>query len=157
DSAPFVPKAVVIDGQFDWDGDRHPETPLHESTIYELHVKGFTARHPTLPAPIRGTYAGLATPEAIEHLHLLGVTAIELQPVHHFVHDEFLVRRGLTNYWGYNSIGYFAPHSAFSSSGSAGQQVVEFKRMVQALHREGIEVILDVVYNHTAEGNDHGP
>jgi isoamylase len=157
DSGPFVPKAVVIQPFFDWGEDRRPDTPLHKTMVYEVHVKGFTALHPTIPPELRGTYAGLATPEAIEHLLLLGVTAVELLPVHHFVNDHILVDRGLSNYWGYNTIGYFAPHSRYSSSGNAGQQVTEFKRMVRALHEAGIEVILDVVYNHTAEGNHLGP
>jgi glycogen operon protein len=157
DSAAYVPKSVVIDPTFDWGGDTPPGTPLHETVIYEMHVKGFTVRHPTLSPEHRGRYAGLASPEAIEHLHLLGVTAVELMPVHHFVHDKVLVDRGLCNYWGYNSIGYFAPHAAYSASGSCGGQVTEFKQMVKALHEAGIEVILDVVYNHTAEGNQLGP
>jgi glycogen operon protein len=157
DSAPCIPKSVVVADDFDWSGDVRPGTPLHESMIYEVHVKGFTKLHPTIPEPLRGTYAALATPEAIEHLQLLGVTAVELLPVHQFVDDHILQDKGLHNYWGYNSIGYFAPHAAYSSSGSDGQQVTEFKEMVKALHAAGIEVILDVVYNHTAEGNHLGP
>ncbi len=157
DSAPFIPKSVVVSDEFDWTGDERPRTPLHESMIYEVHVKGFTQLHPTIPEELRGTYAGLARPEAIEHLHLLGVTAIELLPVHQFVDDHTLQDKGLHNYWGYNSIGYFAPHAAYSSSGSDGEQVREFKSMVKAMHEAGIEVILDVVYNHTAEGNHLGP
>ncbi len=157
DSALFVPKSVVVDDSFDWGDDRRPHTALHESMIYEVHVKGFTKLHPTIPPEMRGTYAGLATPEAIEHLHLLGVTAVELLPVHHFLDDHILVDKGLHNYWGYNSIGFFAPHSAYSSSGTRGEQVREFKAMVKALHEAGIEVILDVVYNHTGEGNHLGP
>jgi len=157
DSAPFIPKSVVVSDEFDWTGDERPHTPLHESMIYEVHVKGFTQLHPTIPEELRGTYAGLARPEAIEHLHLLGVTAIELLPVHQFVDDHTLRDKGLHNYWGYNSIGYFAPHAAYSSSGSDGEQVREFKSMVKAMHEAGIEVILDVVYNHTAEGNHLGP
>jgi glycogen operon protein len=157
DSAPFVPKSVVVADDFDWSGDQRPRTPLHESMIYEVHVKGFTKLHPTIPEELRGTYAALATPEAIEHLQLLGVTAVELLPVHQFVDDHTLQDKGLHNYWGYNSIGFFAPHAAYSSSGSDGQQVTEFKEMVKALHAAGIEVILDVVYNHTAEGNHLGP
>ncbi len=158
DSAPFLPKSVVVEhGEFDWGDDVRPRTPLHESMIYEVHVKGFTQQHPTIPEEIRGTYAALARPEAIEHLTLLGVTAVELMPVHQFVDDHVLVDRGLHNYWGYNTIGFFAPHAAYSSSGSDGQQVDEFKSMVKAMHAAGIEVILDVVYNHTAEGNQMGP
>ncbi|MET9953076.1 glycogen debranching protein GlgX [Streptomyces sp. NPDC006339] len=157
DSAPFVPKAVVVHDDDDWSDDRRPKTPWPDSVIYELHVKGFTALHPGVPEHLRGTYAGLAHPAAIEHLVRLGVTAVELLPVHQFAHEDHLLRRGLTNYWGYNSIGYFAPHAAYSSSGTAGQQVGEFKRMVRALHAAGIEVILDVVYNHTAEAGELGP
>ncbi len=157
DSAELVPKSIVTSPYFDWGSDRRPDVPLHESMIYELHVRGFTMRHPTMAPELRGTYAGLATPEAIEHLHLLGVTAVELLPVHHFVDDHILQERGLHNYWGYNSIGYLAPHSAYCSSGERGEQVNEFKGMVKALHEAGIEVILDVVYNHTAEGNHLGP
>ena len=157
DSAPHVPKCVVVNPYFDWGGDRSPDVPLHETVIYEMHVKGFTATHPGIPEPLRGTYAGLAHPVAIEYLTSLGVTAVELQPVHQFVHDYALVQRGLRNYWGYNSIGFFAPHDEYSSSGSGGSQVQEFKAMVKALHEAGIEVILDVVYNHTAEGNHLGP
>jgi isoamylase len=157
DSAAFMPKCVVVDNRFDWGNDRPPNIALHDSMIYEVHVKGFTKLHPTIPEHIRGTYAGLATPEAIEHLHLLGVTAVELLPVHHFVDDHTLQQKGLHNYWGYNSIGFFAPHASYSASGTDGQQVTEFKQMVKALHEAGIEVILDVVYNHTAEGNHMGP
>ncbi len=158
DSAPYVPKSVVVeDSDFDWGDDVRPRTPAHESMIYEVHVKGFTQRHPTMPEEIRGTYAAMARPEAIEHLHLLGVTAVELLPVHQFVDDHTLQEKGLHNYWGYNSIGFFAPHAAYCSSGSDGQQVGEFKSMVKAMHEAGIEVILDVVYNHTAEGNHLGP
>jgi glycogen operon protein len=157
DSAPFVPRSVVIDPTFDWSHDRHPRTPLHHSILYELHVKGFTARHPKLPPEIRGTYAALAHPASIEYFTHLGVTAIELMPIHQFVHDAHLLDRGLRNYWGYNSIGFLAPHNEYSASGRRGQQVMEFKRMVKALHAAGLEVILDVVYNHTAEGNHLGP
>jgi glycogen operon protein len=157
DSAPHVFKAVVTSPFFDWANDRPPRTPFHETVIYEVHVKGFTATHPDIAPELRGTYAGLATPEAIEHLTRLGVTAVELLPVHQFVQDEHLVKRGLRNYWGYNSIGFLAPHNEYSSSGSTGQQVQEFKSMVRTLHDAGIEVILDVVYNHTAEGNHNGP
>jgi isoamylase len=157
DSGPHVPRSIVVDPAFDWGGDRSLGRPLHESVIYEVHVKGFTARMPGVPDALRGTYAGLAHPAAIEHLSRLGVTAVELLPVHHFLHDGHLVERGLRNYWGYNSIGYFAPHGAYASGGDAGGQVAEFKAMVKALHAAGIEVILDVVYNHTAEGNHLGP
>jgi isoamylase len=157
DSAPYVPRSVVCAESFDWGDDRPPGTPLAESIIYEAHVKGFTRLHPDVPEAIRGTYAGLAHPAAIEHLQRLGVTAIELLPVHQFVHDAALVARGLRNYWGYQSIGYFAPHNEYSSAGEGGEQVAEFKAMVRALHAAGLEVILDVVFNHTAEGNEHGP
>jgi glycogen operon protein len=157
DSAPFVPRSVVVDDRFDWSDDRRPNRPLHQTEIYELHVKGFTARMPGIPPELRGTYAGLAHPTAVNYLRSLGVTAVELMPVHQFVHDGHLIDRGLRNYWGYNSIGFFAPHNEYSSSGQRGQQVREFKQMVKALHTGGIEVILDVVYNHTAEGNHLGP
>lgn len=157
DSADGMPKSIVIDQYFDWEDDKAPNTPLHKSIIYELHVKGMTATHPELDPAIRGTYKGLADPKMIDYLKRLGVTAVELMPVHQFVNDRHLVENGLSNYWGYNSIGFFAPHSAYSSSGTAGQQVVEFKEMVKALHKAGLEVILDVVYNHTAEGNHYGP
>ena len=157
DSAPHVPRSVVADTLFPWGDDTHPRTPWHETVIYELHVKGFTAQHPDVPPRLRGTYAGLASPPAIDYLVELGVTAVELMPVHHFVSEPHLLRRGLTNYWGYNSLGYFAPHADYSSSGSRGEQVREFKSMVRALHAAGIEVILDVVYNHTAEGDQFGP
>jgi glycogen operon protein len=157
DSAPHVPRCVVVSPYFDWGADRPPDVPLHESVIYEVHVKGFTATHPDIPELLRGTYAGLAHPVAIDYLKALGVTAVELQPVHQFVHDAWLVERGLHNYWGYNSMGFFAPHNEYSSAGADGSQVPEFKAMVRTLHEAGIEVILDVVYNHTAEGNHLGP
>ncbi|MFJ9766111.1 glycogen debranching protein GlgX [Streptomyces erythrochromogenes] len=157
DSAPFVPKGVVVHDDDDWADDVRPKTPWADSVIYELHVRGFTMRHPGVPEELRGTYAGLAHPAAVEHLVKLGVTAVELLPVHQFAHEDHLLRRGLRNYWGYNSVGYFAPHAGYSSSGTAGQQVGEFKRMVRALHAAGIEVILDVVYNHTAEAGELGP
>jgi glycogen operon protein len=157
DSAPFVPKCVVIDPYFEWEDDHRPNTPWHETVIYEVHVKGFTARHPKIPPEIRGTYAGLVHPAAIRHLKQLGVTAVELLPIHHFVHDAHLVERGLSNYWGYNSIGYLAPYSGYASAQRPGRQVQEFKQMVKTLHQAGMEVILDVVYNHTAEGNHLGP
>jgi isoamylase len=158
DSAPYVPKSVVVHDPFPWGEDHHrPHTPWADSVIYELHVKGFTARHPDVPPEIRGTYAGLAHPAALRHLQRLGVTAVELMPVHHFVSEPALLRRGLSNYWGYNTLGYFAPDAGFCSSGSRGEQVREFKAMVRALHAAGMEVILDVVYNHTAEGDQTGP
>ncbi|MEU3466524.1 glycogen debranching protein GlgX [Streptomyces sp. NPDC006687] len=157
DSAPFVPKGVVVHDDDDWADDVRPKTPWADSVIYELHVRGFTMRHPGVPEELRGTYAGLAHPAAVEHLVGLGVTAVELLPVHQFAHEDHLLRRGLRNYWGYNSVGYFAPHAGYSASGTTGQQVGEFKRMVKALHAAGIEVILDVVYNHTAEAGELGP
>jgi glycogen operon protein len=157
DSAPYLPKSVVVDPTFDWGDDRPPLTRWSRTVIYEMHVKGFTRRHPEVPPELRGTYAGLASPAAIHHLTELGVTAVELLPVHHSVTEKYQADRGLTNYWGYNSIGFFCPDSRYSSSGHLGQQVDEFKRMVKTLHRAGIEVILDVVYNHTAEGNHLGP
>jgi isoamylase len=157
DSAPHVPRSVVVHDQFDWGHDPRPDTAWADSVVYEMHVKGFTAQHPGVPEELRGTYAGLAHPAAVEHLVGLGVTAVELLPVHHFVSEPHLLRRGLTNYWGYNSLGYFAPHAGYSSSGTHGQQVREFKAMVRALHEAGIEVLLDVVYNHTAEGDENGP
>ncbi|MET9895819.1 glycogen debranching protein GlgX [Streptomyces sp. NPDC006465] len=157
DSAPFVPKGVVVQDDDDWSDDHRPKTPWADSVIYELHVRGFTRLHPGIPEDLRGTYAGLAHPAAVEHLVNLGVTAVELLPVHQFAHEDHLLRRGLKNYWGYNSIGYFAPHADYAASGTTGQQVGEFKRMVRALHAAGIEVILDVVYNHTAEAGELGP
>jgi isoamylase len=157
DSAPFVPRSVVHNPFFDWASDRPPGRAMHETVIYELHVKGLTERHPDLPEEVRGTYAGVAHPIVVDYLLDLGVTAVELQPVQQFVHDAHLVERGLRNYWGYNSIGFFAPHNEYSGSGQTGEQVQEFKTMVQRLHEAGIEVILDVVYNHTAEGNHLGP
>jgi len=157
DSAPFVPRCVVVNPFFDWRNERRPNVPLHDLIIYETHVKGFTMRHPDIPPELRGTYAGLAHPVAIEYFTKLGVTAIELMPIHQFVHDNCLVERGLRNYWGYNSIGFFAPHNEYASLGQRGQQVQEFRQMVLRLHQAGIEVILDVVYNHTAEGNHLGP
>ncbi len=158
DSGPYVPKSVVTNPFFDWGNDRQPRTPANRSILYEVHVQGFTKRHPDVPADLRGTYAGLAHPAAIQHLKKLGVTAVELHPVHQFIHDSLLVERGLRNYWGYNSIGYLAPHNEYAAAGgSIGQQVQEFKQLVRTLHNEGIEVILDVVYNHTVEGNHLGP
>ena len=157
DSAPYMPRCVVIDPAFDWGDDRPPATPLHKSIIYELHVKGFTRQHPEVPAPLRGTYAGLAHPPVVAYLQSLGVTAVELLPVHQHVDERQLVERGLVNYWGYNTLAYFAPEVRYSSAGAPGAQVTEFKAMVKTLHAAGIEVILDVVYNHTAEGNHLGP
>ncbi|MER6302075.1 glycogen debranching protein GlgX [Kitasatospora sp. NPDC001539] len=157
DSAPHTMHSVVINPYFDWGTDHPPRTDYHRTVIYEAHVKGLTQLHPGIPEEIRGTYAGLAHPAVIEHLAKLGVTAIELMPVHQFVRDHRLRDLGLANYWGYNTIGFFAPHSSYSSTGDRGQQVQEFKSMVKALHAAGIEVILDVVYNHTAEGNHLGP
>ena len=157
DSAPYVPRGVVVHDSFPWDGDRRPMTPWTDTLIYEAHVKGATMRHPEVPPALRGTYAGLAHPAFLEHLQSIGVTAVELLPVHHFVSEPHLLRRGLTNHWGYNSLGYFAPHAAYSSAGSGGGQVTEFKAMVKAMHAAGIEVVLDVVYNHTAEGDHTGP
>jgi len=152
-----VPRSVVVNPYFDWAADRLPATPYHESVIYEAHVRGLTRMHPAVPEAERGTYLGMSHPAVIEHLQGLGVTAVELMPVHQFVTDDFLAGRGLANYWGYNTIGYFAPHNAYAFAGSRGEQVQEFKAMVRALHQAGIEVILDVVYNHTAEGNHLGP
>jgi isoamylase len=157
DSAAFIPKSVVIDSRFDWGNETPLKVPYHKSIIYEAHVKGFTKLQAAIPEKIRGTYAGIAHPVTIDYLKKLGVTAIELMPVHHFVADRHLVEKGLTNYWGYNTIGFFAPDVRYSSSGTIGEQVLEFKNMVKALHVGGIEVILDVVYNHTAEGNGLGP
>jgi isoamylase len=157
DSGPTMPKSVVTSPFFDWGDDRRPAVPWHETIIYEAHVKGLTKRMPGVPEELRGTFAALAHPAAIEHLKKVGITAIELLPVHHFLHDHHLVSQGKRNYWGYNTIGFFAPHHEYSSSGTRGQQVQEFKSMVKALHAAGIEVILDVVYNHTAEGNHMGP
>ncbi len=157
DSSRYVPRSLVVNPYFDWAGDRAPRVPLNESIVYEAHVKGFSKLHPGVPREIRGTYAGLSHPAAIEHLQQLGVTAVELLPVHQFVHPQHLLDRGLHNYWGYDSIGYFAPHNEYASDPREGRQVQEFKRMVKALHEAGIEVILDVVYNHTAEGTALGP
>jgi isoamylase len=157
DSAPYMPKCVVVDDAFTWGKDKQLNIPYHQSIIYEVHVKGFTQMHPELPEQLRGTYAGLAHPVIIKYLQQLGVTAVELLPVHHFVADRHLTERGLTNYWGYNTIGFFAPDVRYSCTGVQGEQVKEFKQMVKALHKAGIEVILDVVYNHTAEGSELGP
>ena len=157
DSAANMMKAVVINPFFDWDGDRRPRAEYHQSVIYEAHVKGLTQQHPEVPEEQRGTYAGIAHPAVIAHLQKLGITTLELMPVHQFVNDSTLQDQGLSNYWGYNTIGFFAPQNTYSSTGDDGQQVQEFKAMVKALHVAGIEVILDVVYNHTAEGNQLGP
>ncbi|MGI8700569.1 MAG: glycogen debranching protein GlgX [Nocardioidaceae bacterium] len=157
DSAPHTMKSVVINPFFDWQDDRPPRRPYHESVIYEAHVKGLTQLHHDIPEEVRGSYAAISYPGVIDHLTSLGVTALELMPVHQFVNDANLVAAGRTNYWGYNTIGFFAPHNGYSSAGSRGNQVLEFKSMVRDLHRAGIEVILDVVYNHTAEGNYLGP
>jgi isoamylase len=157
DSAPAVPKGIVIDDSFDWEGDSLLRVPLHESIIYEVHVKGFTMLHPGVPEELRGTYAGLAHPAAVEHLQRLGVTAVELLPVHELIDEGHLVDKGLVNYWGYNTLNFFSPAARYASAGEPGGQVREFKEMVKALHRAGIEVLLDVVYNHTAEGSELGP
>ncbi len=157
DDAWGMPKSVVVDGQFDWGDDKKPSTPMDQSVIYEVHVRGFTKLHSKIPEALRGTYGGLGSREAIDYLKNLGVTAVELLPVHAHIDDKVLFDRGLTNYWGYNSIGFFAPHGDYSSSGDTGEQVTEFKSMVRNLHAAGLEVILDVVYNHTAEGNHLGP
>ncbi|MVN22757.1 glycogen debranching protein GlgX [Mucilaginibacter sp. HMF7410] len=157
DSAPYIPKSVVIDPNFDWEDDKPLDIPYHKSIIYETHVKGFTILQPDIPEEIRGTYAAMAHPVTIQYLKDLGITAVELMPVHHFIIDAHLIEKGLSNYWGYNTIGFFAPDVRYSSSGVHGQQVIEFKNMVKELHKAGLEVIIDVVYNHTAEGNELGP
>jgi len=157
DSAPYLPKCIVIDPSFDWEGDRPPKIPYHRTIIYEAHVKGFTYLHPDIPEEIRGTYAAIAHPASIRYLKELGITAIELMPVHHFVTDRQLWEKGLVNYWGYHTINYFSPDIRYAASSECGGQIREFKQMVKELHKAGIEVILDVVYNHTAEGNHLGP
>jgi isoamylase len=157
DSAEFIPKCVVIDTYFEWEDDRRLDIPYHNTIIYEAHVKGFTKLRPEIPEEIRGTYAAISHPVTINYLKELGITAIELLPVHHFVEDQHLIEKGLTNYWGYNTLAFFAPDGRYSSNGVLGGQVVEFKQMVKELHKAGIEVIIDVVYNHTAEGNHMGP
>jgi isoamylase len=157
DDAAGIPKGVVITSHFDWQNDRSPQTPLHESIIYEAHVKGMTARHPDVPESLRGTYLGLSSQPMLDYFKKLGITAIELMPVHEFLDDKHLLDQGLRNYWGYNTINYFSPAGRYCSSGTTGQQIGEFKAMVREFHRAGIEVILDVVYNHTAEGNQMGP
>jgi glycogen operon protein len=157
DSAAFMPKCVVHDAHFDWEGDEPIKMSLHQTIVYEMHVKGFSKLNPAVPENLRGTYAGLAHPASIDYLTSLGVTAVELMPVHQFVHDKHLVDQGLRNYWGYNSIGFFAPHDEYASTSAPADVVAEFKTMVKTLHKAGIAVILDVVYNHTAEGNELGP
>ncbi|MEZ6066154.1 MAG: alpha-amylase family glycosyl hydrolase [Planctomycetaceae bacterium] len=157
DNAAFAPLGAVVDPGFRWGRDKPLRTPWHRTVIYEMHVKGFTMKHPEIPRHIRGTYAGLAHRAAIRHLKQLGVTAVELMPVHHHVDDRHLVERGLTNYWGYNTLSFFAPDIRYASDKSPQGCMREFKQMVRTLHRHGIEVILDVVYNHTGEGNELGP
>ena len=157
DSAPFMPRSVVVNPWFDWSDDRPPRWSWTDTIVYEVHVKGFTKRHPGIPEKLRGTYAGLASPPAIAYFQSLGITAVELLPMHQFVHAHHLMEKGLRNYWGYDSIGFFAPHNEYSAYGQLGEQVREFKWMVKALHNAGIEVILDVVFNHTCEGNHLGP
>ncbi len=157
DSASSVPRSVVVDQSFDWGLDVAMRTPWHRTVIYETHVRGLTMTHPDVPVGLRGSYAGMACPAVIAHLVDLGVTAVELMPVHHFIPEGFLVERGLTNYWGYATAAFFAPHAGYSASGSRGRQVDEFKQLVKTLHHAGIEVILDVVYNHTTEGGPRGP
>ncbi|MDB5150993.1 MAG: glycogen operon protein, partial [Mucilaginibacter sp.] len=157
DSAPYLPKSVVIDHHFNWEEDIAPAYQYYNTVIYEAHVKGFTKLNPDIPEELRGTYAGISHPASIKYLQELGITAIELMPVHQFISDRHLKEKGLCNYWGYNTIGFFAPDSRYSASGSIGEQVNEFKTMVKELHKAGIQVILDVVYNHTAEGNHMGP
>ncbi|MFD2079685.1 glycogen operon protein [Actinopolymorpha cephalotaxi] len=157
DSAPYVPRSVVVDPTFDWGEDPRPYVPWSDTVLYELHVRGATMRHPDVPPELRGTYAGLAHPSVLGYLRDLGVTTVELLPVHHFVSEFVLRGRGLSNYWGYNTLGFFAPHAGYASGGTEGQQVAEFKQMVKAMHEAGLEVVLDVVYNHTAEQNEFGP
>jgi glycogen operon protein len=157
DSAPFVPRSIAVATSFDWYDDRAPQTPWTDTVIYETHVRGISMHHPGVPENLRGTYAGLAHPTVVDHLVRLGITAVELMPTHHYVDEPHLLELGLTNYWGYNTLGFFAPHAKYSASGTRGEQVREFKEMVRTLHSAGLEVILDVVYNHTAEGNELGP
>jgi isoamylase len=157
DSSPYMPRSIVVDSAFDWGADARPRRLLHESVIYETHVRGISMLHPDVPLELRGTYAGMASVPILNHLMELGISAVELMPVHHFISEHSLIERGLTNYWGYASIGYMAPHAAYSASGDRGQQVTEFKTLVKALHAAGLEVILDVVYNHTCEGGLLGP
>jgi glycogen operon protein len=157
DTAPLMARSIVVDDAFDWQGVRPPRTSIEDTVVYEVHVKGFTARHPGVPAELRGTYLGMAHPAAVQHLVDLGVTAVELLPIHHLVDDAFLIERGLRNYWGYNSIGFFAPDHRYASLTTPGAAVAEFKTLVRELHRAGIEVFLDVVYNHSGETAEHGP
>ncbi|HEX2190796.1 MAG TPA: alpha-amylase family glycosyl hydrolase, partial [Longimicrobiaceae bacterium] len=157
DDTAGVPRGVVVDDAFDWRGDRPPRIPWHETVIYEAHVRGLTMLHPDVPEEIRGTYRAVAHPAVVEHLKSIGVTALELLPVHEIVDEHFLVRKGLKNYWGYSSINFFAPAGRYAHARDYGEQVREFKEMVRSLHEAGLEVILDVVYNHTAEGNHLGP
>jgi glycogen operon protein len=158
DSAPFIPKCIVVDSNnFNWGGDVPLNIPFQETIIYELHVKGLTKLHPEIPENIRGTYSAIVHPVMIDYFKKLGITAVELMPVQHFTTDHHLQQQGLTNYWGYHTIGFFAPDVRYSSTGTCGEQVLEFKRMVKKLHKAGIEVILDVAYNHTGEGNQYGP
>jgi glycogen operon protein len=157
DSAPFVPRSIAVATSFDWYDDRAPQTPWTDTVIYETHVRGISMHHPGVPDNLRGTYAGLAHPTVVDHLVGLGITAVELMPTHHYVDEPHLLELGLTNYWGYNTLGFFAPHAKYSASGTRGEQVREFKEMVRTLHSAGLEVILDVVYNHPAEGNELGP
>jgi isoamylase len=157
DDAAAIPKCVVIDPAFDWEDDAPPAHPWSEMVIYEAHVKGLTKLHPEVRDDLRGTYAGLASEPALEYFQALGITAVEVLPIHHIADESFLHDKGLTNYWGYSSIGYLTPHAMYAATGRRGEQVREFKGMVKALHKAGIEVILDVVYNHTAEGNHLGP
>lgn len=157
DSSPFVPNSVVVDDSYDWENDKLPRIPLANTVIYEAHVISLTKTHPEIPEQLRGTYAGMAHPAVISHLKNLGVTTVELLPIHHWLSETFLLARGAQNYWGYNSIGFFAPHAGYSSTGTKGEQIREFKDMVKAFHQAGLEIVLDVVYNHTAEGNEFGP
>lgn len=157
DSSPFVPNSVVVDDSYDWENDKLPRIPLANTVIYEAHVISLTKTHPEIPEHLRGTYAGMAHPAVISHLKNLGVTTVELLPIHHWLSETFLLARGAQNYWGYNSIGFFAPHAGYSSTGTKGEQIREFKDMVKAFHQAGLEIVLDVVYNHTAEGNEFGP
>jgi len=157
DSNTLLPRCILVDGNFNWEDDQHPRTPLEETIIYETHVRGLTIQHPDVPEKCRGTYAGVACDPIIRHLKDLGVTAVQLLPVHQHINDGFLLQRDLSNYWGYQSIAFFAPNRRYAANQQAGACVREFKEMVRSLHRAGIEVILDVVYNHTGEGNEHGP
>lgn len=157
DSSPFVPNSVVVDDSYDWENDKLPRIPLANTVIYEAHIVSLTKTHPEIPEQLRGTYAGMAHPAVISHLKNLGVTTVELLPIHHWLSETFLLARGAQNYWGYNSIGFFAPHAGYSSTGTKGEQIREFKDMVKAFHQAGLEIVLDVVYNHTAEGNEFGP